>query len=88
MVQYLADDRRRDFVNDNVVLALLNSLKHNRRSDQIVRDLLSGRLVQDVDIVRGILADRLKDVQVSEVAEKVICDRIQNRQTDTGIQIN
>jgi hypothetical protein len=88
LVQNLADDRRRDFVNDNVVLALLNSLKHNRRSDQIVRDLLSGRLVQDVDIVRGILADRLKDVQVSEVAEKVICDRIQNRQTDTGIQIN
>ena len=85
LVQCLVDDRRRDLTNDAAVTALLKSLKQNRHADKVVASLVSGEPIQDLQLVRGILADRLKDVQVSEIIEKVIGDRMVNRKTDAGI---
>ena len=41
--------------------------------------------IQPEFLIQSILADRLKDVPVSEIIEKVICDRVGNRKTDAGI---
>jgi hypothetical protein len=85
MIQFLVDDRRRDLTHDNAIFLLMNSIKKNRHCDKVLADLYSGQPIQPEFLIQSILADRLKDVQVSEIIEKVICDRVGNRKTDAGI---
>jgi hypothetical protein len=84
LVNFIAEDRRRDIQNDSNILNLSNSLRNNRQSDQIIRSLANRIPLNHSEIIARILADRQKDICATFAIDKVICDRIQNRHSNHG----
>jgi hypothetical protein len=78
---------RRDLNYDNAIYRLFNSIKQNRHSDIVLAALYTGQPIQPEFLLHCILSDRMKDLKVSEIIKKVLCDRLNNRKTDAGILI-
>jgi hypothetical protein len=85
LVKFLVDDRRRDLNYDNAIYRLFNSIKQNRHSDKVLAALYTGQPIQPEFLLHCILSDRMKVLKVSEIIEKILYDRLNNRKTDAGI---
>ncbi|KAI8898363.1 hypothetical protein BC833DRAFT_439143 [Globomyces pollinis-pini] len=65
----------RGIARDNLIKQLSLSLRGHRASDQTLAQLYNGQPVDANNVARNILADRIKDVQVTNVIDQVLIER-------------
>ncbi|KAI8894399.1 hypothetical protein BC833DRAFT_222405, partial [Globomyces pollinis-pini] len=65
----------RGIARDNLIKQLSLSLRGHRASDQTLAQLYNGQPVDANQVARNILADRIKDVQVTNVIDQILIER-------------
>ncbi|KAJ3255401.1 hypothetical protein HK103_006320 [Boothiomyces macroporosus] len=87
MIAHLLDARRGDILRNEIVYLVANNLRDVRNMDNIVRALSTGRPVGYTEVVKSVLADRIKDEKVARLLKAIATEQKLNHKVDDVINV-
>ncbi|KAJ3275480.1 hypothetical protein HDV01_000307 [Terramyces sp. JEL0728] len=87
MIPHLLDARRDDIIRSEIVYQVANNLRGVRNADNVVRAIAAGRLVTAPEIVKSVLADRMKDEKAARLLKAVATEQKMNHKVDDVVSI-
>ncbi|KAJ3314865.1 hypothetical protein HDV04_005286 [Boothiomyces sp. JEL0838] len=87
MIAHLLDARRGDILRNEIVYLVANNLRGVRNMDNVVRALSTGRPVGSAEVVKSVLADRIKDEKVARLLKAIATEQKLNHKVDDVINV-
>ncbi|KAJ3320890.1 hypothetical protein HDV06_004786 [Boothiomyces sp. JEL0866] len=87
ILAHLLDARRGDILRSELVYQVANNLCGVRNVDNIVRAIAIGRPIAPTEVVKTVLADRIKDEKVARLLKAIATEQKLNHKVDDVVNV-